>query len=83
MKMKMGFFLFILFNPRQSRVFINISAHTLARSLHNVSRANNNRFEVVVCFRLAFHASGMRIFLEIFVFKFKKFLYHYDDVIIR
>ena len=32
------------------------------RSLHDVSRANNNRFAVVVCFRLAFHASGMRIF---------------------
>ena len=45
------------------------SAHTLARSLHDVSCANNNRFAVVVCFRLAFHASGMRIFWEIFEFK--------------
>ena len=46
-------------------VIINLyttSAHTLARSLHDVSCANNNRFAVVVCFRLAFHASGIRIF---------------------
>ena len=59
-------------------VHINIyiySAHTLARSLHDVSCANNNRFAVVVCFRLAFHASGMRFFLEIFEFKiFKNFV---------
>ena len=34
------------------------SAHTLARSVHDVSCANNNRFAVVVCFRFAFHASG-------------------------
>ena len=45
------------------------SAHTLARSLHDVSCANNNRFAVVVCFRLAFHASGIRFFLEILEFK--------------
>ena len=49
------------------------SAHTLARSLHDVSCANNNRFAVVVCFRLAVHASGMRFFLEIFEFKHKNF----------
>ena len=72
-------------------VYINIilvnliltSAHTLARSLHDVSRANNNRFAVVVCFRLAFHASGMPIFLEIFEFKIFKNFVTYDDVIIR
>ena len=45
------------------------SAHTLARSLHDVARANNNRFAVVVCSRLTFHASGMRFFLEIFELK--------------
>ena len=57
--------------------FYNIiytSAHTLAKSLHSVSCANNNSFAVVVCFRLAFHASGMQFFLEI--------LYHCDDVLI-
>ena len=37
----------------------NTSAHTLARSLHDMSCANNNRFTVVVCFRSAFYASGM------------------------
>ena len=57
------------------RVYIYTSAHTLARSLHDVYCANNNRFAVVVCFRLAFYASGMRIFLKI--------LYHYDDVTIQ
>ena len=41
-------------------------AHTLARSLHDVARANNNRFAVVVCSRLAFHASGMRFFFRNF-----------------
>ena len=49
-----------------SKYLIHTSAHTLARSLHDVSCANNNRFAVVVCFRLAFHASGMRIFFENF-----------------
>ena len=43
-------------------------------------RANNNRFAVVVCFRLAFNASGMRFFLEICDLKI---FVHYDDVIIR
>ena len=41
----------------------------LDRSLHDVSCANKNREAVVVCFRLVFHASGMRILLEIFEFK--------------
>ena len=45
------------------------SAHTLARSLNDVFCANNNREAVVVCFRLALYASGMRFFLEIFEFK--------------
>ena len=44
------------------------SAHTLARSLHDVSCANNNRFAVVVCFQLAFHTSEMPIFFKIFEF---------------
>ena len=54
-------------------------------SLHDVSCANNNRFAVVVCFRVAFYASGMRIYLEIFEFKtFFKFCtimmtYYFDD----
>ena len=43
-------------------IVVTTSAHTLARSLHDVSCANNNRFAVVVCFRLAFHASRMRFF---------------------
>ena len=43
-------------------IYIYTSAHTLARSLHDVSRANNNRFAVVVCFRLTFHSLGMPIF---------------------
>ena len=52
---------------------MHTSAHTLARSLHDVSCANNNRFAVVVCYRLAFHASGMRIlFGNLRVFKFFK-----------
>ena len=42
-------------------IYIYTSAHTLARSLHEVSCANKNRFAVVVCFRLEFHASGMQI----------------------
>ena len=37
-----------------------------------MSCANNNRFAVVVCFRLAIHSSEMRIFLEIFELKIKK-----------
>ena len=45
------------------------SAHTLARSLHDVSCTNKKRFAVVVCFRVVFHASGTRIFWEIFEFK--------------
>ena len=49
-------------NSVHINIYISTSAHTLARSLHYVSRANNNRFAVVVCFKLAFHASGMRIF---------------------
>ena len=49
---------------------VDTSAHTLARSLHDMSCANNNRFAVVVCFRLAFHASGMGFFLKIFEFNF-------------
>ena len=48
--------------------YIYTSAHTLARSLHDVSRAINNREAVVVCFRLSLHASGLPIFLEIFEF---------------
>ena len=43
-------------------VYIYTSAHTLASSLHNMSCANNNREAVVVCFRLAFHASRMQFF---------------------
>ena len=43
-------------------LLIYTSAHTLARSLHDVSCANNNLFAVVVCFRLTFHSWGMRIF---------------------
>ena len=34
-------------------IYIYTSAHTLARSLHDVSRANNNRFAVV--FALGWH----------------------------
>ena len=56
--------------PRMLLDIIITSAHTLARSLHDVSCANNNRKAVVVWFRLAFHASGMRFFFEIFEFKF-------------
>ena len=41
------------------------------------------RFTVVVCSRLAFHASGNAIFLEIFEFKIFLKLDHYDDVIIQ
>ena len=48
------------------------SAHTLARSLHDVSRANNNRFVVVVCFRLAFHATKCDFFLKFSSSKFSK-----------
>ena len=48
-----------------------ILAATLSRSLHDVFRANNNRFEVVVCFNSALRASKC------------VFLYHHDDVIIR
>ena len=59
------------------------SSHTLARSLHDVSRANNNRFAVVVSFMLPFHASRMRFILEIFEFKNVKKFVHYDDVIIQ
>ena len=46
--------------------------HGLARSLHDVSCANNNRFEVVVCFRLAFHVWENDFFLEISSLKFLK-----------
>ena len=42
----------------------------LARSLHDVSCANNKRFAVVVCFRSALYASGMREKLEILEFRF-------------
>ena len=59
------------------------SAHTLARSLHDVSRANNSRFAVVVCFRLAFNASGRRIFWKFSSLNFFINFVHYDDVIIR
>ena len=45
----------------------------LARSLHDVSCANNKRFAVVVCFRSALYASGMREKLEILEFRFLKF----------
>ena len=50
----------------------------LARLLHDVSRANNNREAVVVYFKLALCASEMRKRLEIL-----NFLYHHDDVIIQ
>ena len=60
--------LIIIYTIKTQLKFVYTSAHTLAKSLHDVSRANNNRFAVVVCFRLAFHASEMRFFLEIFVF---------------
>ena len=46
------------FSPylKESMIDIDIytNAHTLANSLHDVSCANNNRFAVVVCFRLEF-----------------------------
>ena len=60
------------------------SGHTLARSLQDVSCANNNR-EAVVCFRLAFHGSGMRIFGEIFEFKifWLPYFYHKDPYRIK
>ena len=47
-------------------IFIYSSAHTLARSLYDVARAKKHRFAVVVCSRLAFHASECDFFLEIF-----------------
>ena len=53
-----------------THIYIYISAHTHARSLHDVSCANNNREAVVVCFSLAFYASGMRFFFENFRFNF-------------
>ena len=62
----------IIISGKSVLILVITSAHTLARSLHDVSCANNNRFAVVVCFRLTFHASGMRFFLEIFMFKILK-----------
>ena len=63
-------------------VYIYItSAHTLARSLHDVSCVNNNRFAVVVCFKLHFMTQEC----DFFFLKFSslKILYHYEDVINR
>ena len=56
------FIIITLSKPHLVCTLFDTSAHTLARSLHNVSCANNNREAVVVCFRLAFYASGIRIF---------------------
>ena len=61
----------LVFTKTQWYMYKYILAATLSRSLHDVFRANNNRFEVVVCFNSALRASKC------------VFLYHHDDVIIR
>ena len=41
-----------------------IKSDTLARSLHDVSCANDNHFAVVVCFNIALRASEMQLDLS-------------------
>ena len=67
-KISPGVFPVSSINSVHINIYIHTSEHTLARSLHDVSRANNNREAVVVCFRMAFHASAMRIFSNYLVY---------------
>ena len=54
----------------------------LARSLRHVSRANNNRFAVVICFKSALRAKKFKFF-ENFRVKIFKILYNQHDVLIQ
>ena len=70
--------------PKVSVNIIGTSVLRLARSVHDVSRANNNREAVVVCVNSARRASEMRKKLGIsdLLILFQILKYH-DDVIIH